>query len=271
MRRFFLFSIVALPLIAFCSATTYAEEPNSEDVTAKSERAGGWDFHVAPYLWLSSISMDLDSPNVSSATDVDFTDLFQELDFAMQIHFEARRDRLALYLDESYIKVSPVAADSFLVQESIDLRQNILEFGVGYAVVDKHVGKSQNRRFRVEPFVGGRWTWIKPKVKVKIRPLGVNTASDASSDFLDLVTGIRFGGDISEKWGYSTNLNVGGFGIGSSSELSWNVTALLHYQVNDRSSLIFGYRHLDIETEPNGNTSLDTTLSGPMIGAGIKF
>jgi hypothetical protein len=266
--------VLALIAILAFAPSANAAEGNAEvdqDSPSESGKTGEWEFLVAPYLWMSSISMDLESSDVSSSTDVDFSDLLKELDFAMQVHIEARRDKLGLYLDETFIKVSPVAVDRFLFQQSTDLRTNILEFGAGYAVMDKYVGKKQERRLRIEPFVGGRWMWMKPKVKLKAWPRGVNIASEDSIDWFDLVVGTRAVGDFSEKWGYSANLNAGGFGIGSSSEITWNITALLHYRLNERSTLVFGYRHLDIDYEPNSNIDVDMEMSGPLIGVGFKF
>jgi hypothetical protein len=63
---------------------------------------------------------------------------------------------------------------------------------------------------------------------------------------------------------------VGGFGLGDSSELSWQIYAGCGYSFNETSAVEFGYRHLSIEKDlDNGTVNLDQ--SGPLVGVTARF
>ena len=84
------------------------------------------------------------------------------------------------------------------------------------------------------------------------------------------VIGVRGGVPISDRWSARGFADVGGFGLGNSSELSWQVGGFVNYAFNERWSADIGYRFLSVEKEIN---DLDTTLelSGPLIGISARF
>ena len=62
---------------------------------------------------------------------------------------------------------------------------------------------------------------------------------------------------------------MGGFGIGSASDLTWSITTYLNYQFSKHWSLAGGYRYLDMDYSRGSGTSkfgLDGSLEGFMIG-----
>jgi hypothetical protein len=68
--------------------------------------------------------------------------------------------------------------------------------------------------------------------------------------------------------------DVGGFGIGDASELTWQVQAVVGFRLTRRLSLLLGYRVLDLDrttgdgAQKNGSA---TTQQGPLAGLGIVF
>lgn len=68
--------------------------------------------------------------------------------------------------------------------------------------------------------------------------------------------------------------DVGGFGIGDASDLTWNLVAGVTYQVSECMDLRAGYRTLDIDYNSGGGPDefgLDTRFHGPILGMGIRF
>jgi hypothetical protein len=57
----------------------------------------GWDFHVAPYFWFLSIDGDLTVKGQESDVDVGFDKIWDELNIAAMLEFEARKGRWGLY------------------------------------------------------------------------------------------------------------------------------------------------------------------------------
>ncbi|MEL7471621.1 MAG: hypothetical protein AAFN27_24470, partial [Pseudomonadota bacterium] len=86
----------------------------------------------------------------------------------------------------------------------------------------------------------------------------------------DLLLAARVRSQFSDKWYGTGYADVGGFGIGDSSELTWQVSAGLGYEFNDTWSMVGGYRHYSVE---HGDELVTATVevSGPFLGVDIAF
>lgn len=62
--------------------------------------------------------------------------------------------------------------------------------------------------------------------------------------------------------------DVGGFDVGST--VTWEVMVTLGYQLHDRIFAHAGYRHMRFDYE-NGDFLYDVDLSGPIVGATVRF
>ena len=62
--------------------------------------------------------------------------------------------------------------------------------------------------------------------------------------------------------------DIGGFDVGS--KLTWDVRASLGYRLSERTTFLFGYRHLDINYE-DGIFELDAQFYGPYLGLSFGF
>ena len=62
--------------------------------------------------------------------------------------------------------------------------------------------------------------------------------------------------------------DIGGFGVGS--QLTWDVTASVGYRMSDTATLLFGYRHLDVDYQ-DGRFKIDGQFSGPYLGLSFRF
>jgi hypothetical protein len=87
---------MALLVLVALSFPAYAEGPPPADK---------WTFGVQPYLWLPSISGDLNysAPGGSPSVDVSSDTLLDELDFAFMLNAEARKGRWAIVTDFIYL------------------------------------------------------------------------------------------------------------------------------------------------------------------------
>ena len=68
--------------------------------------------------------------------------------------------------------------------------------------------------------------------------------------------------------------DIGGFSIGSSSDLTWTLTAMLELDLSDTWSLAAGYRYVDVDwTKGSGihRFEFDYKIHGPLLGAIIRF
>jgi hypothetical protein len=70
---------------------------------AASAAQGGWEFDIAPYMWLSEVHGSLSGKNRTANIDIDFGEIFDAIGagdlLALTGHFEARHEKLALFFD----------------------------------------------------------------------------------------------------------------------------------------------------------------------------
>ncbi len=99
-------AVMALMLTLACPMT-YAQEKGSD----------GWEFSLAPYLWAVGLDGDITVKGTSQSVDVDFDELLDEVDYAVQLHFEAKKRDWSLIVDPK------TKTFSFLPSRVLDLCQ----------------------------------------------------------------------------------------------------------------------------------------------------
>ena len=85
------------------------------------------------------------------------------------------------------------------------------------------------------------------------------------------LVGVNVIAELAERWAIRAEADIGGFGVGS--DLTWNAQAVLTYRFTVLGHDAFaaaGYRALSWDYK-NGGFAWDVTMSGPMIGAGMRF
>ena len=89
------FKATALALLLLPASLAEAQEPAT------------WDWTVAPYLWASSVGLDLTvADNATIGGDAAFKDLMDKVDTAFMGHLEARKGAWGIYLDTIYLDLS---------------------------------------------------------------------------------------------------------------------------------------------------------------------
>ena len=91
---------------------------------------------------------------------------------------------------------------------------------------------------------------------------------------VDPFVGMRIAWDMSYRWAFGFEGDVGGFGIGDAARFSWQAQAKFGFRVSRRVTVFGGYRVLDYDTiegdGPNRNGA-DLRQNGPIVGAGIRL
>ena len=213
-----------------------------------------WQFSVTPYVWGLSVGGDTALGPVSSDLDVPFSDILEELNFAVMGHLEARRDRWALFGDVMYSKLSadagfgPVGVGPFQIgantvgpfpvgpfEFDVDIDMLMLEGGVAYEA--RSWQTDGGRRGSFEVLAGARYS----DIDIAVDFARARTV-ERSADWIDPFIGARLQTGLSPRWGLSVRADVGGFGVGS--EFTWNVVAGATYHWSENRDLFLGYRAL---------------------------
>jgi len=225
---------------------------------------GGWYYQVTPYVWMASLSGNVSATQSPVVFEVDksFDEILETLDGAFFVSALARKDRFILFADFNYVATNESEASPVPLFESItaEVKQLTGTLASGMRVIDAPAGS-------LDVLAGVRGWHVDAELSGRGGPLGPLTESDSWS-FVDPVVAARGRVVLSESLSALTHVDVGGFGVGS--DFSWQIAATLNYTFSDRIVLSAGYRHLAVDYNDGGQV-LDVELSGPLLGATLRF
>lgn len=245
---------------------------------AASAAAGGWDFDIAPYMWLSEVHGSVSAKNRTADIDIDFGEIFDAIGagdlLAFAGHFEARHDKLALFYD----------ADGILARDQnggpnfnakVKSMLVFFEFGGAYRILgdppaEQGTGLSS---FWLEPLFGVRYTHNKNKFDVRV--VEQTTDFDESTDFADPFLGGRLGFQIWQHFWWTFRGDVAPFGTGAEPG-AWQIVSIFRHKLpwsycGIDFDILAGYRLLHFDRKPGNRVEIDLTFRGPLIGFGARF
>lgn len=223
-----------------------------------------WEFLLIPYLGMSGVNGDVAVKGLESSADASFSDILDVLDFAFQLHGEARKGRWALMLDPTYLKLSE-DANAGPADVKIQIQQWVVDFAGFYRPYERAL--SGERVLALEVLLGGRYTSLDQELEI----VGLGKGRETKQWF-DPIVGGRLMTDLTKKLVFTLRGDIGGFGI--SSDLTWNVSAVLGYRFTKLFSLWGGYKALGTDYTTGSGSDLfkyDTVTQGPVFGLGFSF
>jgi opacity protein-like surface antigen len=158
------------------------------------------------------------------------------------------------------------------IDVDVDITDSVFDFAVGYRLVEKPLGDG-SRTLLIEPFAGGRYHYLKQEIDLSAGGSPITTLG-GSEDWVEPIVGGRIALVLTEKLKFLLRGDVGGFGIGSASDLTWNLIAALDFQPWEKTSLKLGYRHFDMDYEKGSGTrafGFDGQIYGPQVGVTFYF
>jgi len=268
---------IALLALAAFPLAAYAENPALPDK---------WTFGVQPYLWLPSVSGDLNysAPGGSPTVDVSTDALLGDLNFALMFNAEARKGRWAIVTDFIYLDIgggdSKVKSVDFSgpggvvtvpvsVSGSVDLK---LE-GVVWALAGSYT-VAHSETSSLDVLLGFRYFDIEAttswNLSADINSGGqvfARTGSVKAGDTLwDAIIGVRGRVGLgSGKWGIPYYLDVGT----GSSTFTWQGAAGIQYRWSWIDlNLMYRYLYYDMES---GKLLQKVSFGGPALGVNFRF
>jgi hypothetical protein len=264
-----------LLLAGLCSATATAA---SDD---------GWHFHVVPYLWLPAVDMsaDVTLPRLSSArgttvgpvslsADARPGSYLSNLDMAVMLMGEARKDRWSIYTDLIYTsfgskdtKVRNVTGPKGFLSTDIgrksrmDLSATVWTLAGGYRAIARD-------DFELDLMAGTRYLTMDSDLELTVqgargrlfRQRSVSLDQDVWEGIVGLRGQILFPGS---DWYVPFYADVGSGG----SNWSWQAMLGLGYRF-DWGEVTLAYRALSYDFDQN---DADLTLYGPGLGVGFSW
>jgi len=225
--------------------------------------ADGWDWQIAPYLWLPSIEADLATPRGDGeppGDDTFFPDILDEFNGAFLGHLEGQGDNFGMLTDFTWMSLKSDSEFNIANTES-ELDAVIFELAAVWS-------PGELRYDGIEVIAGLRYIDIDYEVEIDpTNPLFQTRTVDSGGSFSDFMLGARWSGRFGDsgKWGFSFR----GDGSWGETEGTWSANALFNYRAGP-GAWIFGYKYLTGEIQPNNNT-FEITVHGPIIGYGFAL
>jgi hypothetical protein len=258
---------VALILTLFAPALSAEEQANEQS---------DWEFQVVPYMWFISTSGDVTVKGQKSDLDLSFNDIWDELNIAAMLAFDARKGRWGFYGDIIYANLGDSDVEGPLGFIKIDPTVKLMWLTAGgfYRLGTWDLSEAPAKKaptVTMDVFAGARYTYLDINLDLK----GFQNAS-GDKHWVDPLVGARAIFDLTERWAVSLDGSIGGFGVGS--DFAWDAAGLIGYRFGlfgeDNAALFGGYRaRYQDYTDGSGDDKFkwDVTLHGPILGLAITF
>jgi hypothetical protein len=232
---------------------------------AEASTAGQWQISVTPYAWMPALKGDMAVSSRLPAAHVDASsgDVLDSTGFALMGTVDVRRARFVASSDLFFanLKVSKGVGvrDPDFLHAGVGAKQFIWTALAGYRLVD------HDTQF-VDLFGGLRLVDLDESLDLS-GPVR-NLKGSTRKTWADPIVGLRLGGPLGDKWGYSAYGDIGGFG--AASKLTWELQATIDYRISRDWTLSGGWRHLDIDYRNDGFV-FDAGLDGPLLSGTYRF
>ena len=243
---------LATLLLATAAPVVAAEEPGSDQ----------WAFGGEVYLWGATIKGE---SNAGDDVDIPFSDLIDNLEFAVMGTLAARKEKWALFADIIYLNVQDdIKATANIIGQpqktkvDVELKGFVPTLGGAYAVME-----TDNTVLDV--LAGARYFWLNVAAKIDVGSQKVKYSY--SGQVWDGIVGLRGKTELNDKW-YLTY--YGDIGTGDS-DLTWQLAAGINYRFKKVDAIV-GYRYLKWEFDEGkdlGEELDNLDFGGPF--AGVKF
>lgn len=266
-----------------------ADDPESNSGTHTSNPKN-WELTLTSYAWLTSLNGDITIRRFTVDVDESFSDLFENLNIAAMFNGEVLyKGKFGVFVDTVYAYLSDddnIGLEPLDIPLDLDLEVKfklfILGFGVFYRVGTWDIGSQYNDFVqKAKPTVtldlvaGGRYWHMKSEVDIH-ETFGILPSEiDRSKDWFDFIVGGRTRLTFYKKLIFEVRGDVGGFGLDFSSDISWNIVALIAYELPwYRITPVIGYRALynDYSDGSGDNRfAYKAWLYGPVVGVAFRF
>jgi hypothetical protein len=165
--------LAGLVFLALLPSIALAEDTSHDDE---------WTFAAAPYMWFVSLDGDVTVKGQKSDVDLDFSDIWDEMNIGAMIAFEATNSRWGVLADVLYANLgNDTTTNGIKIEPSFDLY--VISLGGFYRFGTWDLGEDSAATVSVDGIAGGRYTYLDLELdfKASARPVGIRTGSIPSS------------------------------------------------------------------------------------------
>ena len=239
--------------------------------TLQGARADEWKWEVIPFLWAPDVGVDVSLNETDISPTVDFGEILERTDIGALVNFAGRKGRGGFFVDVVYLSVSDDRTNpgGGLIpagtRSDAEYDQLVGEVGGVYRLTGDEQG--------LDLIFGARLLEVSLDLGIDFPDTSILPDRTRSGDasLLDGFAGLRYRGDISERWHWSIRGDVGA----GDTDLTWlgALTFGAKLGKSGNKTLYLGYRHLAYEFDRGSKPikEFEVELSGPGVGFGFSF
>jgi hypothetical protein len=245
-------------------------------------RPDDWEIRLTPYFWMPSLDAEATVNGLSGNVDLSFGDVTDYLNFAAMGRVEAWKNKWGLTFDGIFMNLA--ADGSFQGSRGAvnfnldaDVRLGMADFGLAYRLCEQRFGNNNKQLLAFEPYGGLRYAYLRQKIDLNVAIPGVGSAGATlgkSEDWVEPFVGGRAIWDLNDRLALNVRGDAGGFGIGSASDLSWQILGGIDYQLSKSIICNAGYRYVELDYSRGSGSNefgIDLRAKGPFLGVTILF
>jgi len=231
-----------------------------------AEPQGGWSKNrITLYGWGSRLEGDVSlAPLPPVSVSRSFSDTLSSLDFGAMAAYETRGDRWGLLLDLQTVSLSdrasvPVLGATGRIQTDLD----------GALVAASYRLHESNQTY-LDLIAGLRYWSIDTDTRIQLPP-GAELPFPTSARDSRSITTAQLG--LKGSWSFENAWFLTGWvmaGAGGNTSLSSDMMVAAGYAFTTRTSLLLGYRRIDIDYDSN-RLDMDLRFQGPGIALDYRF
>ena len=254
--------------LALVAALTLLALPSAGHAQTADE---GWRLsQLTLYGWLPGMTGAKQFPQRGPSVDLDGGDVLDALQLAFFGTAEFRNRRFGIVFDLAYADLGQdgqargaLIPGGIPASASVDTTLLMATAVAAYRFAERPGGWA-------DVYGGLRLTDVSADVSVSIPNIGFAASRSASVDWVDAIVGVRGRMAIDDRWSVTGLADVGGFGIGASSHLTWQLQGTVDYAFTERVIGRLGYRHMSVDYRGSG-LGIDVDMHGPVIGVTRTF
>lgn len=229
---------------------------------AKQTSGSGWQFAFAPYLYMTGMTGTIGAQGEVVDVDMDFVDVFNDLNLGIMGAFEARKGRFVLVNDLMWIKLGEERDTPGGLFSSVKL-------GVNMFIWDPEVGYNlyQGDAGSFDVLGGFRLMSVENNVNFRAGTLPAFDVSERKT-WATPVFGARGVLNLNPKFFLTTKFDIGG-GLGA--DFTGQFYGGAGFRISPKVALIGGYRYMKTDYDSEAGFLFDTTMNGVLLGAKFTF
>lgn len=254
--RYAVASAVALWVMTLAGVSSAEPPPERE-----------WDLSLGAYGWLTASDLEVGGESLTGGSssrnfNQDLGDAFSDWNGGGGGYVDYRFRRFVGLVDGSWVQTEGEDGLDWSTNTIVDALVGFRVLDINRPFSDPNASGPAGPRFHLDLLAGARYVDSTSDLD---RDGGLDI--DEYRNWFDPVVGVRFGAGLTDNLSLSTVADIGGFNLGSASNLTWSLNPRLNYRAFDHLDLFVGWRHLYVDHDGD----LEFSLTGPQVGLGYSF